>query len=109
MFLLLHRQVVKHLAAARIAGNLGGARVELEPAPLGGDGDAQRVAGKDEVRVPGIGRRRRAACSAGLTRAVDLTTLWDGVNARAPDTSSISASMSELRNSNERWQFLQIR
>ena len=37
------------------------------------------------------------------------STLWRGVKLRAAATSSSSASMSELRNSNERLQVLQIR
>src|SRR5687768_6136762 len=41
VFLLLQREVVEHLAAARIFGHACRARVELEAAPLGGNGNAQ--------------------------------------------------------------------
>src|SRR6266545_4885336 len=68
---LFRRQIVKHLAAARIACDLCGARVELEPAALGGNRDTQRIAGEQEVRVAGLGAAvtSRAALFA---RAVNL-------------------------------------
>ena len=39
-------------AALPIETRSGGAGVEIPPAALGGDGDAQRVAREDEIGVP---------------------------------------------------------
>ena len=71
MLLLLRRQILKHLAAARIARDLRGAGVELEAAALGGNRDAQRVAREHEIGVAVLG----AAVTSGaalLARAVNL-------------------------------------
>ena len=55
VLLLFRRQVLEHLAGARVARHLGGAGVELEAAALGGDGDAQRVAREHQVAVAVVG------------------------------------------------------
>ena len=49
MFLFLLGQLVEHSPSARIPGDARRAGIELEAAPLGGDGDAQRVAGKEQL------------------------------------------------------------
>ena len=51
MFLLLEREILKHLAAARVLRHLRGARVEVEPAALGGNRNAQRVAREHQIGV----------------------------------------------------------
>ena len=49
VLLLLARQILENLAAARVLGDAGGAGVELQAAALGGDRDAQRVAREEQV------------------------------------------------------------
>ena len=77
-------------------------RVELAAAALGRDRDAQRVAREDR-----LGRRRPRGSAgwpvlAALARAVDLQHALAAARSCAPSaTSSSSASMSELRNSND--------
>ena len=71
MLLLLGRQAPEDIAGPRVADQPGAPRIELEPAALGRDGDAQRVTG--EHRVGGRGRARGAiSLAAVLTGSVDL-------------------------------------
>src|ERR1051325_2181847 len=72
MLLLFRRQIVEHLAAARITRHARRARVELEPAAFGGDGDAQRVAREQQVGMPGVADVAVAPRAALVARAVDL-------------------------------------
>ena len=110
VFLLLHRQILKDLATARILGHARRAGVEIEAAALGGDRNAQRVAREHQYRCAlrswpstcgRCGTRHRFRRSGRRFETAEKL--------RAAATSSIEASMSELRNSNERWQLLQIR
>ena len=82
VFLLLAGQPLEHLLAARIAREPRRARIELEAAALGRDGDAQRVAREDRL---GGHRRRlgRLAGAAVLARAVDLQDALRGAKLRA--------------------------
>ena len=48
---LLLGQLLEHGAAARVAGNRCGTRIELQPAPLRGDRDAQGVPAKSNSVV----------------------------------------------------------
>ncbi len=71
VFAFLGRQPLKHSAPARIAREARRALVELQPAALGRDGDAQSVAGEHQLgraAVDGRRRRARAACLAGARR-----------------------------------------
>ena len=58
MLLLLGRELFEHAPAARVAGQCGGAGIKLQPTPFGRDGNAQRVAGKDQLGRPALDRRR---------------------------------------------------
>ena len=71
VLLLLVGELLEDAAAARVAGDAGGAGVELEAAPFGGDRDAQRIARKQQLGRAAFDRRRTPG-AAGLARAVDL-------------------------------------
>ena len=71
MLLLLEREILEHLSPARILGHTGGAAIEVEPAALGGNRDAERVTREHEIRVAAF-ERRGTAGAALLARAVDL-------------------------------------
>ena len=71
MLLLFGREVLEDLAGPDVLDQLGAPRIELEPAALGGDGDAQRVAGEHRLGGGG-GTRRPVAALAVLARPVDL-------------------------------------
>ena len=87
----------------------GRARIELQAAALGGDRDAQRVAREHQLG----GRRLRPSASRPVRHDSQVpwicSTLCRAVKWRAAATSSSSDSMSELRNSKERLQVVQIR
>src|SRR5436190_6217127 len=71
VLLLFRRQIMEYLAASRIARDFRGAGVELEPAALGRDCNPQRIAGKQEVRVAGLGAAVTSR-TALFARAVNL-------------------------------------
>src|SRR5262245_52660485 len=67
MLFLLGGEIVKDLAAARIARDASGPRIELQATAFGGDGDPQRVTRKQQIGVArlGIGVTSRTALFAG--------------------------------------------
>ena len=71
MLLLLLGELLEHAPPARILGHPRAARIELQAAPLGGDGDAQRVAREQQLGRAAF-RRRRAPGPARFAGAVDL-------------------------------------
>src|SRR5207237_9426857 len=72
MLLLLRREILEHLAAARIARHARRAGVELQPAALGRNRDAQRITREQQIRMPDFDDAAVAARAALLARAVDL-------------------------------------
>ena len=71
MMLFFLGETMEHAAAARVLGDARRARVELEAAALGGNGDAQRVARKQQLaRRAFFGRRPAGA--ARFAGPVDL-------------------------------------
>ena len=71
MVLFFLGETMKHVPAARVLGDPRRAGVELEPAALGRDRDAQRVARKQQLAGRALFRRRPAG-PARLAGAVDL-------------------------------------
>src|SRR5258706_5790647 len=78
MFAFLFGQLLKHRSAACVLCDAGGSGVELQTAAFRRDGDAQCVAGKDELRRRTIelrrrrsGRRARAALFTGAENLHD--------------------------------------
>ncbi len=71
MLLLLLGQLLEHAAAARVARDARGARVELQAAALGGNRDPQRVAREQQLGRAALGGGRPPG-AARLARAVDL-------------------------------------
>ena len=71
ILLRLFRELLKDGAPARILRDPRRARVELEPAALGRDGDTQGIAGKHHLSGSAFGLRRLARLTR-LARAVDL-------------------------------------
>src|SRR5204862_6699981 len=69
---LLCGQPLEDVAAARLSRQLGGPQVELEAAPLGGNGDAQRVTREDELGRGAVQGRDLLARAALVTRAENL-------------------------------------
>ena len=67
----LSGELLEHTAAARILGHPRAAGIELQAAPLRGDGDSQRVAREQQLGGAAL-RRRRTAGPAGFARAMDL-------------------------------------
>src|SRR6185436_5021406 len=57
MLTLLGGKLLEHRAAARVARERGGARIELETAPFGRNRHAQRIAREDQRRRHAIDRR----------------------------------------------------
>src|SRR5258705_2484691 len=80
VLLLLPREILEHLGAARIAGDARRARVELETAALGRNRNPQRVARKQQVGVAGL-RRAVASGPALFARAVNLHDTLRGAEA----------------------------
>ena len=72
MLLLLRREILEHLAAARIARHARRAGIELQPAALGRNRDAQRITREQQIRMPDFDDAAVAARAALLARAVDL-------------------------------------
>src|SRR3954470_7124999 len=87
MFLFLGGEVVEDLAAAGVLGHARRAGVELEPAPLGGNCDAERVPREHQIAVAMVGLGRMAASGATvLTLPVNLDhALRRGEAARGSD------------------------
>ena len=56
---LLFGQLLEDMAAAAVLDQARRPGIELTAAALGGDGDAHRVAGEQQLRVAGLGLRRR--------------------------------------------------
>ena len=108
MLLFLFRELLEDAAAARVAGDARGAGVEIEPAPFGRNSDPKRVAREQKLRHTFFGDLRPPVWQPSQVPWI-CSTLWRGVKPRAAATSSTSASMSELRNSNDLLQVLQIR
>ena len=71
MLALLLGQPLEDASAARVARQARGAGIELEPAALGGDRNAQGVAREQQLGRPSLGDRRPAG-PAGFARAVNL-------------------------------------
>ena len=71
VFLLFVGELLEDAAAARVLGDPRAARVELQPAPLGGNRDAERVPREQQLGRSALDRRR-AAGPARLAGAVDL-------------------------------------
>jgi hypothetical protein len=71
VFFLLLGQLLEDAAPARVARDLRRARVELEPAALGGNRDAQRVAREEQLGDRLVGHRRTPG-AARVARAMDL-------------------------------------
>ena len=71
MLLLLLRELLEDAAAARVLGHSRAARIELQPAALGGDRDAQGVAREQQLGRPAFDRRG-APGAAGFAGAVNL-------------------------------------
>ena len=85
MLLLFPGQTLEDAPAARVLRQARSPGVELQPAALGGDGDAQRVPGEQQLRGD-ISLRRLPAGPALLALAVDLhDALPDGEPARRGD------------------------
>src|SRR5262249_8033121 len=72
VLLLFAGETLEDLAAARVGRQPRGARVELEPAPLGGDRDAQRIAGEHPLGRLAVDRRGLGAGPALVAGTVDL-------------------------------------
>ena len=108
MLFFLFCQLFEDAAAPWVTRQARGATVELQPAALGGYCNPQRIASEEQLRSAALDSCRPAR-AAGLARTVDLQTLCRGVKLRAAATSSSNASISELRNSKERLQVLQMR
>src|SRR5262245_38508663 len=72
VFLFFFVQFLEDGAAARVFGDAGGARVELEAAALGSDCHSERVASEDEFGGGAVDRRRLPAGAALFARAEDL-------------------------------------
>src|SRR3954471_463046 len=87
MFLFLGGKVVEDLATAGVLGHARRAGVELEPAALGGNRDAERVPREHQIAVAMVGLGRMAASSpAVLTLPVNLNhALRRGETARGSD------------------------
>src|SRR3954463_12015547 len=87
MFLFLCREVVEDLATAGVLGHARSAGVELEPAPLGGNRDAERVPREHQIAMAMVGLGGMAASGAAvLTLAVNLDhALRRGEAARGSD------------------------
>src|SRR5258706_9653282 len=66
MVLLFGSQLLEHGTPARVAGERGGTRVELETTPLGRDGHAERVAREHKLGRRPVDRRRLMARGPGL-------------------------------------------
>ena len=71
MLLLFLRELLEDAAAAGVLGHSRAARIELQAAALGGDGDAQRVAREQQLGRAAFDRRG-APGAAGFAGAVDL-------------------------------------
>lgn len=71
VFLLFFGEVLKDLAASRVARQTRSARVELEPASLGGNRDAECIPREQQLGIA-VGARRGTTGPALLARPVDL-------------------------------------
>ena len=71
MLLFFFGQLLEHAAAARVFRHPRGARIEVEPAALGRDRDAQRVAREQQLGHATLGQRRPPGL-AGVALAMDL-------------------------------------
>jgi hypothetical protein len=78
MLLLLEREILEDLPAADVARHARGARVELETAPLGGNGDPQGVAREHQVGVADRRRGGRTPRAALFARPVNLDDALGG-------------------------------
>ena len=91
VLLLLLGQLLEDAAAARVARDARGARVELEAAALGRDRDAQRVAREEQLGHAAFGDRRPAG-PARFARAVNLQHALPRARSCAPPRPPRSAT-----------------